>query len=138
VIARLRGRPVVRRPEGLVLDVNGVGYLVAATTRALRLADEPRQSGQSGQDLRSDGGLGPSEIADRLIAAGADVVGANCGIGPAELYQVVTGMVGSIHNAWWFHNPVTSEKRYVFLGQEGPGVVDQSESHLIRHDLAVE
>jgi len=39
VIARLRGRPVVRRPEGLVLDVNGVGYLVAATTRALRLAE---------------------------------------------------------------------------------------------------
>ena len=39
MIARLRGRPVVRRPEGLVLDVNGVGYLVAATTRALRLAE---------------------------------------------------------------------------------------------------
>jgi len=43
---------------------------------------------------RSDGGLGPAEISDRLIAAGADVVGGNCGIGPAELYQVVTGMVG--------------------------------------------
>jgi homocysteine S-methyltransferase len=43
---------------------------------------------------RSDGGLGPAEIADRLIAAGADVVGGNCGLGPAELYQVVTGMVG--------------------------------------------
>ncbi len=43
---------------------------------------------------RSDGGLGPAEIADRLIVAGADVVGANCGIGPAELYQVATGMVG--------------------------------------------
>jgi len=42
----------------------------------------------------SDGGLGPAEIADRLIAAGADVVGANCGVGPAELYQVVTSMVG--------------------------------------------
>jgi homocysteine S-methyltransferase len=41
-----------------------------------------------------DGGLPPAEIADRLIAAGADVVGGNCGIGPAELYQVVTGMVG--------------------------------------------
>ena len=39
MIARLRGRPVARRPEGLVLDVNGVGYLVAATTRALRLAE---------------------------------------------------------------------------------------------------
>ncbi len=43
---------------------------------------------------RSDGGLGPAEIADRLIAAGADVVGGNCGLGPSELYQVVTGMVG--------------------------------------------
>ena len=40
MIARLRGRPVARRPDGLVLDVNGVGYLVAATTRALRLADD--------------------------------------------------------------------------------------------------
>jgi homocysteine S-methyltransferase len=47
-----------------------------------------------GADCRSDGGLGPAEIADRLIAAGADVVGGNCGIGPAELYQVCTGMVG--------------------------------------------
>jgi len=47
-----------------------------------------------GADLKSDGGLGPTEIADRLAAAGADVVGANCGIGPAELYQVTVGMVG--------------------------------------------
>jgi homocysteine S-methyltransferase len=47
-----------------------------------------------GADLKSDGGLGPAEIADRLIAAGADVVGANCGIGPSELYQVAVGMVG--------------------------------------------
>jgi len=45
-------------------------------------------------ELKGDGGLGPSEIADRLIAAGADVVGANCGIGPSELYQVTTGMIG--------------------------------------------
>src|SRR4051812_29539450 len=43
---------------------------------------------------RSDGGLGAAEIADRLIAAGADVVGGNCGIGPAELYQVAVNMVG--------------------------------------------
>ncbi|HEU4731183.1 MAG TPA: bifunctional homocysteine S-methyltransferase/methylenetetrahydrofolate reductase [Kofleriaceae bacterium] len=47
-----------------------------------------------GADLKSDGGLGPAQIADRLIAAGADVVGANCGIGPSELYQVAVGMVG--------------------------------------------
>jgi methionine synthase I (cobalamin-dependent)/5,10-methylenetetrahydrofolate reductase len=41
-----------------------------------------------------DGGLEAAEVADRLIAAGADVIGANCGIGPAELYQVGTAMVG--------------------------------------------
>jgi Holliday junction DNA helicase RuvA len=39
VIARLRGKPVSRRPEGLVVDVNGVGYLVAATPGVLRRAD---------------------------------------------------------------------------------------------------
>jgi methionine synthase / methylenetetrahydrofolate reductase(NADPH) len=45
-------------------------------------------------DGKSDGGLGAAEIADRLIAAGADVVGANCAIGPAELYPVGVAMVG--------------------------------------------
>jgi Holliday junction DNA helicase RuvA len=39
VIARLRGRPAARTAEGLVVDVNGVGYLVAATPTVLRRAD---------------------------------------------------------------------------------------------------
>ena len=39
MIARLRGKPVARTADGLVLDVGGVGYLVAATTAALRKAD---------------------------------------------------------------------------------------------------
>ena len=38
MIARLRGRPAGRTPDGLVLDVNGVGYLVAATPAVLRRA----------------------------------------------------------------------------------------------------
>src|SRR5437588_1659646 len=39
MIASLRGKPVARTPEGLVVDVGGVGYLVAATPRALARAD---------------------------------------------------------------------------------------------------
>ena len=37
--ARLRGKPVGSTPDGLVLDVGGVGYLVAATPSAIRKAD---------------------------------------------------------------------------------------------------
>jgi len=39
VISRLRGVPAGRSSEGLVLDVGGVGYLVAATPSVLRRAD---------------------------------------------------------------------------------------------------
>lgn len=39
MIARLRGTPAGRTPDGLVLDVNGVGYLVAATPSVLRRAE---------------------------------------------------------------------------------------------------
>lgn len=38
MISHLRGRPVSRSSEGLVLDVGGVGYLVAATPSVLRAA----------------------------------------------------------------------------------------------------
>jgi Holliday junction DNA helicase RuvA len=39
MISRLRGKPVARTAEGLVLEVGGVGYLVAATAGALRKAE---------------------------------------------------------------------------------------------------
>jgi Holliday junction DNA helicase RuvA len=38
MIARLRGKPVARTADGLVVDVGGVGYLVAATPAVLRSA----------------------------------------------------------------------------------------------------
>jgi holliday junction DNA helicase RuvA len=39
VISRLRGTPVGRTPDGVVLDVGGVGYVVSATPSALRRAE---------------------------------------------------------------------------------------------------
>jgi holliday junction DNA helicase RuvA len=39
VIARLRGNPVANTPDGLILDVGGVGYLVHATPAAVRKGD---------------------------------------------------------------------------------------------------
>lgn len=46
---------------------------------------------------------------------------------PVEISQLVTAATSnatpSAHNGWWFHNPVTGEQRYLFVGQEGPGVV---------------
>ena len=39
MISRLRGMPAGRTPDGLVLDVNGVGYLLAATPGAVRAAE---------------------------------------------------------------------------------------------------
>jgi hypothetical protein len=29
----------------------------------------------------------------------------------------------SIHNSWWFHNAANGERKYLFVGQEGPGIV---------------
>jgi Holliday junction DNA helicase RuvA len=43
VIARLRGTPAGRSADGLVLDVGGVGYLVAATPAVLRQAEGGRE-----------------------------------------------------------------------------------------------
>ncbi len=42
---------------------------------------------------RTCSGRPPLEVAQRLIDAGADVVGANCGAGPPELFDVGTQMV---------------------------------------------
>ncbi len=51
---------------------------------------------------------------------------------PEFVSHLVTaeGIAGSpaVHNGWWFHNPVTDEARYLFIGQEGPGAVGATAS----------
>ena len=46
---------------------------------------------------------------------------------PKLVGSLITSATGSdapeVHNGWWFHNPSTGEKRYLFIGQEGPGAV---------------
>jgi hypothetical protein len=37
---------------------------------------------------------------------------------PVFISNVVT-QGGEVHNVWWFHDPTTGSKRYVFVGQEG-------------------
>jgi hypothetical protein len=52
---------------------------------------------------------------------------------PVEISRLVTaddnvpGGV-AVHNGWWFHNPVRGENRYLFIGQEGTGVVGAESS----------
>jgi hypothetical protein len=51
---------------------------------------------------------------------------------PVEVSRLVTSSAGaatpSVHNGWWFHNPVRGENRYLFVGQEGNGVIGSSSS----------
>lgn len=60
-----------------------------------------------------------------------DVGGGNLGGSPSLpklISQIVTptnAVAGGaqVHNSWWFHNPTNGQKRYLFVGQEGPGTV---------------
>ncbi|HET6778638.1 MAG TPA: Ig-like domain-containing protein, partial [Gemmatimonadales bacterium] len=51
---------------------------------------------------------------------------------PVKISSLVTAASDnsspSAHNGWWFHNPVTNEQRYLFIGQEGSGVVGAQSS----------
>jgi hypothetical protein len=63
---------------------------------------------------------------------------------PREVSRILpsdNGVAGgaAAHNGWWFHNPVSGESRYLFIGQEGPYVLGSQSSgdiHVIDvHDL---
>jgi Holliday junction DNA helicase RuvA len=89
VIARLRGRPVARTADGLVLDVNGVGYLVQAT---------PTAAAKSGDEITVETYLHVREDALQLygFADAAErelfvqLLGVN-GVGPKVALAIVSG-----------------------------------------------
>ncbi len=89
MIARLRGRIAGRTTEGIVLDVNGVGYLVAAT---------PSATAKSGEEVTVETYLHVREDALQLygFADGAErelfvqLLGVN-GIGPKVALAIVSG-----------------------------------------------
>ena len=91
MISRLRGRPVGRGPEGLVLDVGGVGYLVAATPRALaRASGDAEVTVETYLHVREDAlqlygfaDTGERELFVQLLSVS--------GIGPKVALAVVSG-----------------------------------------------
>jgi hypothetical protein len=56
-----------------------------------------------------------------------DIGGAGSGTvaNPIPLGQVFT-VNGEVHNIWWFHNAVTGDKRFAFVGEEQGGSVGSS------------
>jgi Holliday junction DNA helicase RuvA len=89
VIARLRGAPVSRTADGLVLDVNGVGYLVQAT---------PAAAAQTGGEITVETYLhvredvlqlyGFADAAERELFV--QLLGVN-GVGPKVALAIVSG-----------------------------------------------
>lgn len=59
-----------------------------------------------------------------------DIGGGGKGGTPANPVQIgnVKTVNGNVHNIWWFHDPDTGSKRWVFVGEEGPGSVGASSS----------
>jgi Holliday junction DNA helicase RuvA len=90
MIARLRGKPVARGADGLVLDVNGVGYLVHATPRALARADGDEATVETYLHVREDALAlyGFADAAERELFVQLLSVS---GIGPKVALAIVSG-----------------------------------------------
>jgi Holliday junction DNA helicase RuvA len=89
VIARLRGKRVGLSAAGLVLDVNGVGYLVQATPTVLR-RDSDELIVETYLHVREDAlqlyGFGSAEERDLFV----HLLGVN-GVGPKVALAIVSG-----------------------------------------------
>ena len=124
MIAQLRGRPVARTVEGLVLDVGGVGYLVAATPSAIRAADgAPEVALQTYLHVREDALqlYGFAEVAERELFL--QLLSVN-GIGPKVALAIVSG------------SPAADLRRAIVLGdtarfQAIPGIGKKTAERIV-------
>jgi Holliday junction DNA helicase RuvA len=95
VISRLRGAPVGRTADGLVVDVAGVGYLVSATPSVLRRADgAPEVTVETYLHVREDALqlYGFADAAERTLFV--QLLGVS-GIGPKVALAVVSSAAPS-------------------------------------------
>jgi Holliday junction DNA helicase RuvA len=91
MIAQLRGKPVRRGADGLVLDVGGVGYLVQATPRALaQVAGSKEVAVETYLHVREDAlqlfgfaDAAERELFEQLLAVS--------GVGPKVALAIVSG-----------------------------------------------
>jgi len=124
MIARLRGRPVANTPDGLVLDVGGVGYLVAATPAAVRAADGAAEVAlHTYLHVREDALqlYGFAEAAERELFL--QLLSVN-GIGPKVALAIVSG------------SPTTDLRRAIVLGDSArfqaiPGIGKKTAERIV-------
>jgi len=91
VIARLRGRAVAWGPDGLVLDVNGVGYRLLATPTAVRKAEGADEvTLETYLNVREDALqlFGFAEAAERELF---ELLLSVSGVGPKVALAIVSG-----------------------------------------------
>ena len=124
MIARLRGTPAARTPEGLVLDVAGVGYLVAVTPSVLRRVDGAAEvSVETYLHVREDALqlYGFADSSERELFTHLLTVS---GIGPKVALAVVSG------------SPVAELRRAIALGDHArfqaiPGIGKKTAERIV-------
>ena len=156
MISRLRGKPVASTPEGLVLDVGGVGYLLAATPGALRKADGAEEVVVETYLYVRDDALQLYGFADRSERELFVQLLTVNGIGPKVALAIVSGSpVDELRRAIVREDTArfqtipgigkkTAErivlelKEKVGLGAPGAAVTPASDSHVVARDALVE
>jgi holliday junction DNA helicase RuvA len=124
MIARLRGRPAANTPEGLVLDVGGVGYLVHATPAAVRKGDSADEiTVETYLHVREDA-LQLYGFADRSERELFVQLLAVSGVGPKVALAIVSG------------SPVTELRRAIARGdaarfQAIPGIGKKTAERIV-------